>query len=728
MAKKKKSSLKDGDPYAKREAEKYEHPIPSREYILSYLDTLGYPVNFPQMCEDLQLEHDHEKQALNFRLRAMIRDGQIMTDRRNRFCLLNRLNLVKGSVIGHADGFGFVEPEGEGGDLFISARQMRKVMHGDKVLARVVGKDRRGRMEGVIHEVLEHVNQQLVGRFFEQSGVYFVEPENQKITQDVLIPPEKIMNAKSGQVVMVEITQQPTERLQPIGRVTEILGEHMAPGMEIDVAIRAYNIRHHWPEDVEQEVATINEQVSEQDIVGRKDLRDLPLVTIDGADARDFDDAVYCEPKAKGGFRLIVAIADVSHYVEPGSALDEEAYLRGNSVYFPERVIPMLPKILSNGLCSLNPAVDRLCLVCDMSVNNEGKLQRYRFYPAVMHSKARLTYHQVAAMLVDNDQDLQKKFQHVFPHLQHLYQLYQVLAVARKHRGAIEFDTTDTQIEFDEHKKIKQIHPLHRNDAHRLIEECMLLANVSAARLMKKLKMPILFRVHDKPGEERLTALREFLAELGLSLSGGKSPHAKDYGKTLAAIQGRPDQHLIQTVMLRSMSQAMYTDENIGHFGLAYDAYTHFTSPIRRYPDLLLHRAIKFSLNHQDLSEFQYSFKDMHRFGKHCSETERRADQATWDVIAWLKCEYMQDRIGEQFEGVISSVTSFGIFVELKETYVEGLVHVTSLKNDYYQYDSTKHRLMGERTRTVYRLGDTLTVKVVRVDLDDRKIDFELVP
>ncbi|HAT8771798.1 TPA: ribonuclease R [Legionella pneumophila] len=716
-------SKKSKDPFYKREREKYAEPIPSREYIMEILDEYGRPMSRSKLFDKLDLSSESQQESLGFRLKAMLRDGQIMQDRRGRFCLLQKINLLRGTVQGHPDGFGFFIPDDGSEDMVLSAKEMRAVMHGDMVLAYQSGLDRRGRPEAKIHEVLEHANTTVVGRFFTDHGVNFVIPDSKRLTQDISIPQEFIGEAKNGQIVLVELIAYPNKRSQAIGRVIHILGEHMAPGMEIQVAIHAHGIPFEWPDDVLAEVGKIPQQISEEQLKGRTDLRNLPFVTIDGEDAKDFDDAVYCYKKPKGGFQLYVAIADVSHYVAKDSALDQEAARRGNSVYFPGKVVPMLPEALSNGVCSLNPHVDRLCMVAELSITQEGKISRSRFYRAVIHSHARLTYTAVGAWLEQGKTD--EKHQALWPMLESLYDLYHILLDTRRLRGAMDFETTETRIEFDENKKIKCIVPVIRNDAHKLIEECMLAANVATARFLEKAEIPTLYRVHAAPEEDKITALRQFLGELGLSLGGGRKPGPKDFQRTMNMIGDRPEKHLIETVMLRSLKQAQYVESNEGHFGLAYSAYTHFTSPIRRFPDLLIHRAIGHLLDNHPVYEFEYSHEDMNRLGKHSSMTERRADEATREVITWLKCEYMQDKLGQVFKGRISAVTSFGIFVELDEIYVEGLVHVTSLKNDYYTFDSAKHRLIGAGGGQVYRLGDKMTVLVARVDLNERKIDFE---
>lgn len=741
MASRKKT---DKDPHANREAKKYDNPIQSREFILDHLRQRGAPATHETLCQELSLIDADSIEALRRRLIAMCRDGQLICNRRNAYLPIDEADLVSGQVIGHRDGFGFLTPEDGGSDLFLSARQMRKVFHGDRVAARVDSVDDRGRREGVIVEVLEARTHQVVGRLFRESGVAFIVPENARISHEVLIPDEHCGEARHGQYVVADILKQPTPRTKPTGRIVEVLGDHMAPGMEIAVAIRSYDIPHSWPQAVGEQAAAIPEQVTEQDKSHRVDLRQLPLVTIDGEDARDFDDAIYCERRPRGGFRLVVAIADVSHYVRPGSPLDEEAQNRGNSVYFPDHVVPMLPEKLSNGLCSLNPQVDRLCMVADMSISAAGNISSYSFYQAVMHSHARLTYTKVSDMLERPDSEpgyrLCEQYAELLPHLHDLYGLYKLLRKARSERGAIDFETTETRVIFDPSRKIEEIVPVHRNDAHKIVEECMLCANVAAARFLKYHKLPALYRVHDGPSEERLSGLRLFLGELGLQLGGGDKPTSADYQALLATIVDRPDAQVIQTVMLRSLSQAVYSPEESGHFGLGFASYAHFTSPIRRYPDLIVHRAIKSVIHSAEarkmvvqpeqrdsaLASYPYDRERMTQLGELTSMTERRADDATRDVMSWLKCEYLSDRVGEEYDGVIAAVVPFGFFVELNDIYIEGLVHISALSGDYYHHDAAKHRLVGERTAVSFRLGDEVRVQVARVDLDERKIDLEL--
>jgi ribonuclease R len=610
--------------------------------------------------------------------------------------------------------------------LFLSSKQMLKVLHGDRVIGREVGVDRRGRREGVLVEVLERVNQRLVGRVFARHGVLFVVAENKRISRDIVVAPGEAGDAKAGQVVEVELISQPDRHAEPVARVLSVLGNYADPGMEIEIALRKHALPFAWTPAAEAEAKKLPKKVLQKDSKGREDLRELALVTIDGETAKDFDDAVYCEKQGKG-FRLIVAIADVSHYVRPGSALDGEGMARGNSVYFPRRVIPMLPEALSNELCSLKPQVDRLCMACEIDVSARGELKGYRFFEAVMHSQARLTYTQVAQWLYQDvatrgeaaHSSIPKEHAALLPHLRDLKDLYRALSKARAQRGAIEFETSEPELQFDEKGKILSIRASVRNEAHRLIEECMLAANVCASDFLSEHKQATLYRVHDSPTPEKLRAVREVLREFGLQLPGGDEPHARDYAAVMLQIKGKPYAGFLQTLLLRSMQQAMYSPDNVGHFGLAYDAYTHFTSPIRRYPDLLVHRAIKAVLAGET-----YRPGDWNAIGGHCSQTERRADEASRDVMAWLKCYYMQDRVGEQFSGTVSGVTAFGVFVTLDEIFVDGLIHVSELGNDYFHFDATKHLLVGERTRQSYRLGDRVDVKVVRVDLATSKIDF----
>jgi ribonuclease R len=713
------------DPYAEREALKYQRPIPSRELILQVLNREREPLVFDEIAALLNIEDNIDIESLARRIKAMKRDGQVICNRRGGYLPVDRNDLIRGRVVGHPDGFGFLVPDEGGSDLFLSARQMRSLLHGDRALVRVLKLDRRGRREAALVEVLERHNEQTVGRFVREGEIGFVIPDNTRIHQDILIPRENIGDADSGQIVIATIIEQPSHHSQPVGRIVEVLGDHMAPGMEIDIAVRAHGLPFKWPKEALREATDLPSAVDKMAKGQRKNICDLPLVTIDGEDAMDFDDAVYCEPD-DNDWRLVVAIADVSSYVLPVTALDTEALKRGTSVYFPGRVIPMLPEVLSNGLCSLKPGVDRLCIVCDMRIGPKGLLKTYAFYEAVMRSYARLTYTEVAAIVVDRKIAVRRRYKNLVPHLDHLYTLFKVLHKKRVRRGTIDFDTAESRIVFGENRKIERIVSTERNDAHKLIEECMISANVAAAQYLSRAKMPSLYRIHDGPNEDKLQELHNFLSELALKLGGGDKPSPKDYAKLISSIGERPDAHLIQTVLLRSLSQAVYSPINIGHFGLAHQVYTHFTSPIRRYPDLLVHRAIRHSLSGAKPATFNYSHHDMIALGEHCSMAERRADEATRDAMLWLKCEYMQDKLGEIFEGVISGVTSFGLFIELTGVYVDGLVHVTSLARDYYHFDPVGHRLTGKRSGKVYRLGDMLRVVVARVDLDERRIDLEL--
>ncbi|EHD20236.1 MULTISPECIES: ribonuclease R [Brenneria] len=719
------------DPFLEREAEKYESPIPSREYILAHIAKRDTPIKREELAADLELTSEEQLEALRRRLRAMERDGQLIFTRRQCYALPEKLDLLRGTVIGHRDGFGFLRVEGRKDDLYLSAEEMKRAIHGDVVLAQPLGEDRKGRREGRIVRVLEPRTGQIVGRYFVDAGVGFVVPDDSRLSFDILIPQENINGARMGFVVVVELTQRATRRTKAIGKIVEILGDNMGTGLAVDIALRTHDIPHTWPPQVEEQVKDFAEEVPSEAKKGRVDLRKLPLVTIDGEDARDFDDAVYCEKKRGGGWRLWVAIADVSYYVRPNTPLDNEARARGTSVYFPSQVVPMLPEVLSNGLCSLNPQVDRLCMVCEMTVSGLGKLTSYKFYEAVMRSHARLTYTKVWNILL-GDQELRAQYQPLVGGLEELHKMFRVLERARDIRGGIAFETEEAKFIFNAERRIERVEAVVRNDAHKLIEECMILANISAAKFVEKYEEPALFRVHDRPSEDHVLALRSVLGELGLTLKGGMKPQPKDYADLMLEIAGRPDREMLQTMLLRSMKQAVYDPENRGHFGLALTSYGHFTSPIRRYPDLSLHRSIKYLLGdrkarwtptggwHSDLNE-------MLQLGMHCSLTERRADEATRDVADWLKCDFMQDHVGEVFTGIIASVTGFGFFVRLKDLFIDGLVHVSTLDNDYYRYDNIGQRLIGESRGQVYRLGDEVEIRVEAVHMDERNIDFALV-
>ena len=723
------------DPFLDRESKTYEHPVPSREFITEFMEKQDKPVSRDALFKKFNLSSEEEAEGLRRRLKAMERDGQLVWCRNATYALPEKLNLAKGKVIGHKDGFGFLKTEEEGPDLFLPAFQMRTLFHGDEILAQPVKVDARGRTEARFVRLLEARKEPIVGRYFVEDGVAVVVPDDSRLTQDILINKENANGARHGQIVVVEIIQRPKARFTAQGRISEVLGQNMEPGMEVEIALRTHGIPHEWPAGLDKELAHFGEFVPESAIKGRVDLRELPLVTIDGEDARDFDDAVFCQPEPDGGWRLWVAIADVSYYVRNETILDKEAINRGNSVYFPDQVIPMLPEVLSNGLCSLNPQVDRLCMVSEMVISKDGTLKDYKFYEAVMNSHARFTYTKVAAIL-NGDQALREQYQPLVPHLECLENLYKVFKKARHIRGGMEFETLEVRFLFNESRKIESIVPLVRNDAHKIIEECMIQANVASARLIQKAQASALFRVHETPSEEKLTNFRSFLSELGLTLLGGDKPAPLDYANLAEKFAERDDKELLQTMLLRSMKQAVYQDENLGHFGLALSEYAHFTSPIRRYPDLILHRAIKYVVAQQDKGQqkskwtstggYHYQPTEMGVLGEHCSMTERRADDATRDVADALKCEFMQDHVGDKMVGTIAAVTNFGFFVRLNDIHIDGLVHVTSLLSDYYVFDAGKQTLKGERTGRTYRIGDVLEVKVLSVNLDDKKIDFEL--
>ncbi len=713
------------DPFRDREAERYTQPIASREYILEQLSKQAAPLTYSQLVALLQIESQEDRDALRKRLKAMVRDGQIIKNRRAGYVVASELSFIAGKVMGHADGYGFLVPDEGSKDLYLPFSEMRQLFHGDRALCRIVGEDAKGRLEGAIVDVLTRNTQKLVGKLKHKDNIYFVTPENPRISHDIILA-DKPNRHQVGQWVEVVICEPPTKRRPPVGQVVETLGRHMDLQLATQLVVREYDLPEHWPESALNRAQRCQKKLDTEASDDRKDLRDKYFVTIDGEDAKDFDDAIYCESQNAGGWQLYVAIADVSHYVKHQDALDKEAFNRGNSVYFPHRVIPMLPETLSNGLCSLKPDENRLVLVCQMSVNAEGKVTRHRFYRALIRSHQRFTYTQVSAILEQQDDELKNQFADALPHLNALFSLYQQLYAGRQIRGAIDFDSTEAKVELDDNLQILNMGAVQRNQAHRLIEECMLAANVSAAKYLNKHKMPTLYRNHLGPSSEKLQDLKTFLKSLGLDLAGGNQPQPKHYSALISQVKTRPDRHLIETVLLRSLSQAVYEADNQSHFGLAYKEYTHFTSPIRRYPDLIVHRAICHLIDGGSAENFVYDTERMESMGEHCSYTERRADEAGWALMDWIKCQFMLDKLGQEFDGCITGVTNFGLFVELTETYIQGLVHVTSLGQEYFEFDPIHHRLNGRRTGIHYQLGQTIRIKVAAVDIETKKIDFVL--
>jgi ribonuclease R len=688
-----------------------ERAAPSGKHggeILAALEKAGEPLTPKELAKRLRLQK-RDQDEFERAIGALERAGDIVRNRAGALLVARRIAVVAGRIEGHADGHGFLRPDESGEQVFLPPAEMRELMHGDRASVRISGRDHRGRPTGTVVEVLERGKRRIVGRLLNEHGVLVLVPEDRRIAHDILIPPNEAGAAKAGEIVTVDLLSHPSKHAQPVGRVSEVLGHYADPGMEIEIAVRKFDLPHEFSKRALAAARAMPEGVTEEDLKGRKDIRDLEFVTIDGETARDFDDAVYCRREGKG-YRLWVAIADVSHYVRPGDPLDQDALERGTSVYFPRRVIPMLPEKLSNGLCSLNPNVDRLAMVCEMAVTPKGEIAQFEFYNAVFRSKARLTYTSVWDKISSGKAP---------ENLQNLYALFKVLAEARGRRGAIDFETIETRMIFDPKGKIEKIVAEKRNDAHRVIEECMLAANVCAGNFIARHEHPALFRVHDVPSVEKVGALRDFLAEIGLQLPGGEVPRPKDYAQLLEKIQKRPDFALLQTILLRSLKQAVYSPNNLGHFGLAFEAYVHFTSPIRRYPDLLVHRVLKHLLQNKS-----YGGVDWEALGRHCSETERRADDASRDVENWLKCYYMRDHVGKVFVGTITGVAAFGLFVTLDDYFVDGLVHISELGRDYFQYDGARHVLLGERSGKRFRLADRMKVKLVNVNLDSRKIDL----
>ncbi|ENW2415245.1 ribonuclease R, partial [Neisseria gonorrhoeae] len=712
-------NLREKDPFLSREKQRYEHPLPSREWIIELLERKGVPSKIESLARELSITED-EYVFFERRLKAMARDGQVLINRRGAVCAADKLDLVKCRVEAHKDGFGFAVPlmPMDEGDFVLYERQMRGVMHGDTVTVRPAGIDRRGRREGTVLDIVERAQSKVVGRFYMDRGVAILEPEDKRLNQSIVLEPDGVARFKpeSGQVIVGKIEVYPEQNRPAVAKIIEVLGDYADSGMEIEIAVRKHHLPHRFSEACAKSAKKIPDHVRKSDLKGRVDLCDLPLVTIDGETARDFDDAVFAE-KVGRNYRLVVAIADVSHYVRPDDAIDADAQERSTSVYFPRRMIPMLPENLSNGICSLNPDVERLCMVCDMVVTYAGNIKEYRFYPAVMRSHARLTYNQVWKWLSDGIGNPHKA------QIDTLYKLFKILQKKRLARGAVEFESVETQMLFDGNGKIEKIVPVVRNDAHKLIEECMLAANVCAADFLLKNKHTALFRNHLGPTSEKLATLREQLGLLGLQLGGGDNPSPKDYAALAEQFKGRPDAELLQVMMLRSMLQAVYEPHCEGHFGLAYEAYAHFTSPIRRYPDLTVHRAIKAVLNRKTYTPN----KSWQALGVHTSFCERRADDAGRDVENWLKTYYMRDKVGEIFEGKISGVANFGIFVTLDDIHIDGLVHISDLGEDYFNFRPEIMAIEGERSGIRFNMGDRVAVRVARADLDDGKIDFVLI-
>ncbi len=712
-------NLREKDPFLKREKQRYEHPLPSREWIIELLEQKGVPSKIEVLARELSITEE-EYEFFERRLKAMARDGQVLINRRGAVCAADKLDLVKCRVEAHKDGFGFAVPltPTKDGDFVLYERQMRGIMHGDIVTVRPAGIDRKGRREGTVLDIVERAQSKVVGRFYMDRGVAILEAEDKRLNQSIVLEPDSVAHFKpeSGQVIVGEIETYPEQNRPAVAKIIEVLGDYADSGMEIEIAVRKHHLPHQFSEACAKAAKKIPDHVRKSDLKGRVDLRDLPLVTIDGETARDFDDAVFAE-KIGRNYRLVVAIADVSHYVRPDDAIDTDAQERSTSVYFPRRVIPMLPENLSNGICSLNPDVERLCMVCDMVITYAGNIKEYRFYPAVMRSHARLTYNQVWDWISD-DLDHPHKAQ-----IDTLYKLFKILQKKRFERGAVEFESVETQMLFDDNGKIEKIVPVVRNDAHKLIEECMLAANVCAAEFLMKNKHTALFRNHLGPTPEKLATLREQLGLLGLQLGGGDNPTPKDYAALAEQFKGRPDAELLQVMMLRSMQQAVYEPHCGGHFGLAYEAYAHFTSPIRRYPDLTVHRAIKAVLNQQTYTPN----KSWQALGVHTSFCERRADDASRDVENWLKTYYMRDKVGEVFEGKISGMTNFGLFVTLDGIHIDGLVHISDLGEDYFNFRPEIMAIEGERSGIRFNMGDKVSVRVARADLDTSKIDLTLI-
>lgn len=701
-------------------------PIPTREIILATLRSARKPLMREDLYADLGLGDEADQQALERRLAAMLRDGILLENRHGELGLADKMDLVAGTVIGHADGFGFVRPDEGGEDLFLPPTAMRRVLHGDRVLASVTGEDQRGRREALVAEILSRRSARVVGRYLQEAGFGMVVPDDKRLALDLRIPPQKSMKAKPGDVVVAEIVEWPDTHRLPFGRVVKVLGAEVGPQQAVELAIEAYELPEAFSKEQLAEAEKLAKLPPKKKLAEREDLRELPLVTIDGEDARDFDDAVWVH-ETKAGFKLIVAIADVAHYVTPGSALDAEARRRGTSVYFPRKVLPMLPEALSNGMCSLKPAEDRLCLAVELTIDRAGITKKARFFKGLMRSARRLTYNQVWAALGRQDEAMREQLADVLPQLESLYSLYEVLLVARKARGALDFEGQEVRFSFDENGEVEAVAPFERNDAHRIIEECMIAANVASARFLRKNKIPTLYRIHPAPAPTRYEEARAYLGELGIDLPPHDRLSSGLLAEALRKASGRPEKALIEALLLRLQSLAVYHPECTGHFGLALQEYAHFTSPIRRYPDLLVHRAIHHLIEGGTAKTYSVPLGKMIELGQATSLLERRADEAAREVDERIKAAWIGERIGQEFEGIVTAVTSFGAFIELADTRISGLLHVTQLKQDYYHFDARKHRLVGERNRGVVQLAQKLKVKVLKVDQNERKVDFALV-
>ena len=706
-----------------------KHKRLSTDIVLNYLSQRTEPINTKAIAETLGRVGKEGRQEAFEILEALRDQGKITQLSKHRWAMKQAIQDHQGRVVGHVDGHGYVLTDETKEKVFLRTHEMQEVLHNDIVRVQVVGRDRRKKLFGKIIEVVERGNLTIVGRYFNENNLNFVVPDDQRIGQDIFVLPEHILGAESGQVVSVKITKHPTKNFQPVGEITEVLGDYLSPGMEIEIAIRKHQLPHEWPSEVDRQISGLRETVSEDDHKGRKDIRNLPLVTIDGEDAKDFDDAVYCEPLSDGRHRLVVAIADVSSYVVEQSPLDLEAWHRGTSVYFPDNVIPMLPEVLSNGLCSLKPQVDRLCFVADMQISAKGEIDSYDFYQAVMHSHARLTYTQVSALLEGEDAEAKENSgvpESLHGAVQSLYKVSNILGKNRRSTGTIEFEIPEPVIIFDADRKIERVIARSRNDAHRLIEECMLAANISASLMLSDSDVAGIYRVHDAPDEDRIEDARVFLRQYKLLLGGAEQPTPKHFSEIINQVDDPLIAKIVQMALLRSLKQARYDVENTGHFALNFDSYTHFTSPIRRYSDLVVHRQIRRLLENPNARDDDQAVIAMEQTAEQASITERRAESATREATQWLKCEFMSHKIGDTLWGVVSSVTEFGLFVELEEFYIDGLVHITSLGQDYYRFDSDTRQLVGESSGKTYHNGQRLEVQVSRVDMDQGRIDFAL--
>ena len=715
--------MKKGSKRKDQKDRRKQSPDLSTEEILKLMREDDRPLLLREILRRLSLQKEQRQKARGL-LRDLAEVGRVVRIRGNRYGLPSKMNLVVGRIKTHPDGYGFVVPEAEGQeDIFISPRNLKEAMHGDRVVARIESIRKKGK-EGSIIRILERKTRKVVGKFMRAKNYFYVIPEDDRILPEVFIPEGETKRARSNQIVVAEITRYPTERARPEGRITHILGYPDDPEIDPQIVTHKYDLPSRFTSPALEEAKSLPPAPSSYEYRNRVDLRGIPTLTIDGENARDFDDAVSVERERDGGVKLYVSISDVSHYVREGTSLDGEAYSRGTSVYFPDRAIPMFPVELSNEICCLHPKVDRLTLTAELRYDGNGERKGVRFYPSVIRSDERLTYTWVKKILVDGDPELGERFGPLLPSLDLMADLCQELRRRRTERGAIDFDLPEPEIILNLQGETEDVVRAERNLAHQIIEEFMIAANEAVAHFMEERGVPFIYRIHEPPKKEAIDEFRSFISHLGYRMRKESDHSPKEFQKVLSDVKERPEERVVNEILLRSMKWAKYSAKNSGHFGLASDGYTHFTSPIRRYPDLIVHRLLKKVLSKEEMKVSEGVLAEM---ADHLSNRERVAMEAEREILDRYRVRFMKDKIGEEYEGIISGVAAFGFFVELKDIFVEGLVRMTSLHDDYYQYHEKKYCLVGERTHKTFRIGDEVRVRVDRVDVESRHIDFGLI-